>query len=94
MAMHIIQLGTARQPEKGRQNYRLVSRPHKERTMDQAERKTDFGTWLRQIWNAVMLAAEAMDRSPMDDVFDRLDQLEREMAVLKNRKAAGIDDPM
>jgi polyhydroxyalkanoate synthesis regulator phasin len=62
--------------------------------VDQAKHKADFGTWLRRTWNAVMRAAGAMDRSPMEDVFDRLDRLEREMAPLKNRKAAGIDDPM
>ena len=62
--------------------------------MDQAKHKADFGTWLRRTWNAVMRAAGAMDRSPMGYVFDRLDRLEREMAPLNNRKAAGIDDPL
>jgi hypothetical protein len=62
--------------------------------MDQAEHKADFGTSLRRTWSAVMRAAEAMERGPIEDVFDRLDRLEREMAALKNRKAAGIDDPM
>jgi hypothetical protein len=63
--------------------------------MDLAERKADFGAWLRRGWNAVMDAAEAMERSPMEDVFDRLDRLERDMAAIKkNRKAAGIDESM
>jgi hypothetical protein len=54
--------------------------------MDQLEHKADFETWLRRTWSAVMRAAEAMERSPIEDVFDRLDRLEREMAALKNRK--------
>lgn len=57
-----------------------------------AERTADFGAWLRRSWNTAMEAAEAMERSPMEDVFGRLDRLERDMAALKkNRKAAGID---
>jgi hypothetical protein len=60
--------------------------------MDQAERNAGIGTWLRRIWSAVISAAEAMDRSPIEVVFDRLDRLEHEMAALKGRKAAGIGD--
>ena len=57
--------------------------------MDQAEHKTGFGTWLRHAWNAVMCAFEGMDRSPMEDVIDRLDRLERDRRaprVLDGRK--------
>ena len=56
--------------------------------MDQAERKEDFGAWLRRTWNATMRFAEAMEQSPMEDVADRLDRLEREIIALKNPKAA------
>ena len=58
--------------------------------MDQAERKADFGTRLRRIWNAVMRAAEALDRSSMEYVFDRLGRLGREVAAVNNRQAAGL----
>ena len=52
--------------------------------MDQAKHKAGFGTWLRRTWTMVMLALEGMDRSPMEDVSNRLNRLEREMAALKN----------
>jgi hypothetical protein len=62
--------------------------------MDYAERKADFGAWLRRTWTAAMRVADAMERSPIDDIFDRLDRLEREMAALRNRKGTAIDGPM
>jgi hypothetical protein len=46
--------------------------------MDQAKHKTGFGTWLRRTWTMVMLALEAMDRSPMEEIIDRLDRLEQD----------------
>lgn len=49
-----------------------------EQTMDQLEHKADLRARLRRTWNALMRAFEAMDRSPMEDVFDRLDRLERD----------------
>jgi hypothetical protein len=57
--------------------------------MDETEHKADFGAWLRRTWNALMRVADVMERTPMDDVFDRLGWLEREMANLKKGKAAG-----
>jgi polyhydroxyalkanoate synthesis regulator phasin len=62
----------------------------KERTMDQAERKENFGTWLRRAWNAAIRTAEAMERSPVEELFDRVDRLEWEVAALKKEGAAGI----
>jgi|EndMetStandDraft_5_1072996.scaffolds.fasta_scaffold17987_2 hypothetical protein len=46
--------------------------------MDQAKHKADSGTRLRRAWNAVMLALEGLDQSPVEDVMDRLDRLERD----------------
>ena len=46
--------------------------------MDQAKHKADSGTRLRRAWNALMRALEGLDRSPVEDVMDRLDRLERE----------------
>jgi hypothetical protein len=46
--------------------------------MDQAKHKAGFGTWLRHAWNALMCAFEGMDRSPMEEVVDRLERLERD----------------
>ena len=57
--------------------------------MDQAERKENFGTWLRRAWNAAIRTAEAMERSPVEELFDRVDRLEWEVAALK-KGAAGI----
>jgi polyhydroxyalkanoate synthesis regulator phasin len=64
----------------------------KERTMYQAKLNADFGGWLRRTWNAMMRAAEVMEVSPMEDLFDRVDRLENEMAELKRRKAAAGAD--
>ncbi|HZP32698.1 MAG TPA: hypothetical protein VFB23_04970 [Candidatus Acidoferrales bacterium] len=60
--------------------------------MHQATHRTNFGTRLRRAWNAVMRAAEAMDRSPMEEACERLDRLERELAVVRDGIAAGIDE--
>lgn len=57
--------------------------------MNLVEQKTGFGAWLRRTWNALICIADAMERTPLDDVFDRLDGLERDMATLRKRKAAG-----
>jgi len=54
--------------------------------MDQAKHKAGFSTWLRRTWTMVMLALEGIDRSPMEDVIDRLDRLERGMA-----RARGVE---
>ena len=59
--------------------------------MDQEERKGQFGTWLRRAWNAAARTAEAMERTPFDGLFDRVDRLEREVAALKKEGAARID---
>jgi hypothetical protein len=40
----------------------------------------------------MMRAAEVMEVSPMEDLFDRVDGLENEMAALKKRKAAAGAD--
>jgi hypothetical protein len=62
-----------------------------ERTMDQEERKEQFGAWLRRAWNAVVRTAEAMERTPLDELFDRVDRLERQAAALKKEGTARND---
>ena len=51
--------------------------------MDQEERKDDFGTWLRRAWSAALRTVEAMERSPVELLLDRIERLEREVAALK-----------
>ena len=51
--------------------------------MDQKERKEQFGTWLCRAWNAVVLTAEVMERTPFAKLFDRVSRLEREVAEIK-----------
>ena len=46
--------------------------------MYQAKHKAGFGPWLRRTWNALVCALEGIDRSPMEEVIDRLDRLERD----------------
>jgi polyhydroxyalkanoate synthesis regulator phasin len=58
--------------------------------MDQAERKENFGTCLRRAWNAAVQTAEAMERSPVEELFDRIGRLEWEVAALKKEGATGI----
>jgi hypothetical protein len=38
---------------------------------------------LRRAWIWLLCFAEAMERSPMEDTFDRISRLERELASLK-----------
>jgi polyhydroxyalkanoate synthesis regulator phasin len=56
--------------------------------MDQAGSKTDFYMWLRRVWTATIRAAEALERSPIEELFDRIDRLEREVAMLKKQGVA------
>ena len=49
------------------------------------------GGRLRRLWGAVVRVAEAMDRSPFEEAFERLDRLEHEVAALKRRHLAGSD---
>jgi len=59
--------------------------------MDQAGGKKDFDTWLRRAWSAAVRTAEAMGRSPIEDLLDRIDRLEREVTALKKEDETGID---
>jgi polyhydroxyalkanoate synthesis regulator phasin len=61
--------------------------------MDQVDRKGRLGTWLRQAWNAAVRIAEAMERTPFEELFDRVDRLEREVAALKREGGARIETP-
>ena len=60
--------------------------------MYQAKLNADSGGWLRRTWNAMRRAAEVMEVSPVEDLFDRVDWLENEVAALKRRKAAAEAD--
>ena len=61
--------------------------------MDQEENKGQFATWLRRAWTAAVRTAEAMERIPFDELFDRVDRLERQVAALKKYGSARIDEP-
>jgi hypothetical protein len=63
----------------------------KESTMYQAKLNADSGGWFRRTWKATVRAAEAIEASPVDDLFGRVDRLENEMAALKKRNAAAAD---
>ena len=70
---------------------RPALRRDREWIVDQAERKDIFGTWLGRAWKAALRTAEAMERSTVEDLFDRIERLEREVAALKKQGAAGIE---
>ena len=46
------------------------------------ERK-DNRSWLRRAWDAALRTAEAMEISPIEDLHDRIDRLEQEVAAMK-----------
>jgi hypothetical protein len=48
--------------------------------MDQAKHN-GLGMRLREAWNTLMRALDGLDRNPMEDVIERLDQLERGLYV-------------
>ena len=54
--------------------------------MDQTLHKADFVGWLRRTWMTILRTAEAIEPNPMEDMFNRLDRLEREVASLKKWK--------
>jgi len=41
---------------------------------------------LRRAWNAVCRFAEALDYNPVEEMADRLERLEREIAALKDTR--------
>ena len=59
--------------------------------MDQEKRKQRLGRWLRWTWNAVVRTAEAMEQTPFDELFDRVNRLERQAAALKKEGTARSD---
>jgi polyhydroxyalkanoate synthesis regulator phasin len=61
--------------------------------MDQEERKEQFATWLRRAWNAAVRTAAALERTPFDELFDRVDRLEREVAAFKKEGTPRIGGP-
>ncbi len=44
-----------------------------------------IGATLRRAWDTTLRVAEAMDASPMEDIADRVDRLEQEMAAMKEK---------
>jgi len=54
----------------------------KETAVEQMERK-DNRSWLRRAWDAALRTAEAMEISPIEDLHDRIDRLEQEVAAMK-----------
>ena len=65
----------------------------KERTMDHIEHKDDVGTWLRRAWNTALRTVEAMEMgcSPIDELHDRIERLEREVVALKKEGLVAIE---
>ena len=61
--------------------------------MDQEQHKGQFDTWLRRALNAAVRTAEAMERTPFDELFDRVERLERQVTALKQEGTARIDGP-
>jgi len=59
--------------------------------MNREERKQQFGGWLRWAWNAVVRTAEAIEQTPFDELFDRVNRLERQAAALKKEGTARSD---
>ena len=51
--------------------------------MDRSGRKKLFGEWLDQAWNVVLRTAEAIEQSPVEELLDRVNRLEREVTALK-----------
>lgn len=49
-----------------------------------------IGAMLRRAWDSTLRAAEAMGASPIEDLIDRVDRLEREVAALKERPQGAI----
>ena len=60
--------------------------------MDQNEHNENLGTWLRRAWTAALRIADAMatGRSPVEQLFDRIDRLEREVAAMSKAGATEI----
>ena len=55
--------------------------------MGQRQRKDGVRARLQRVWNTALQAAAAMGVSPMEDLNDRIDRLERELATMKKDAA-------
>ena len=53
--------------------------------MGQAERKDGIRARLRRAWDTALRAAEVMSVSPMEDLSDRVDRLEREVVAMEEK---------
>jgi len=51
--------------------------------MSHEERKVGIRGRLRKAWNTTLQTAEAISVSPMEDINDRVERLEREVATMK-----------
>lgn len=51
--------------------------------MDKLKRKDRIRARLRRVWDIALRAAEVVGVSPMEDLGDRIDRLEREVAAMR-----------
>jgi len=58
--------------------------------MNQLESKDGIRAKLRRAWDAALRAADVMSVSPMEDISNRVDRLEREVTAMREKsKGAG-----
>ena len=53
--------------------------------MGRAERMDGIRARLRRAWDIALRAAEVMSVSPMEDLSDRVDRLEREVVAMEEK---------
>jgi polyhydroxyalkanoate synthesis regulator phasin len=53
--------------------------------MDQLEPQDGIRAKLRRAWDAALCAADAMSISPMEDLSNRIDRLEREITEMREK---------
>jgi hypothetical protein len=53
--------------------------------MDKLKRKDRIRAKLRRIWGVALRAAEVVSVSPLEDLGDRIDRLEREVAAMREK---------
>jgi polyhydroxyalkanoate synthesis regulator phasin len=60
--------------------------PRSETTTDRARPEQAFGMWLRQVWNAVVRTAEAIEQSPIEELLKRISRLEQQVEEMKTKR--------
>jgi hypothetical protein len=63
-----------------------------EHAMQTENANQDGGGWWRRTWHWILLWVKALERGPMEEMFDSILRLEREVGRLRNERQKPEDE--